>query len=346
MNRDDDFIGRLEDYLEFFDGASPLPERVRDAVHADLPRTRQVKPALGTGRMLDMISRTSTRARWGLVGAAVVAAVLIGAAVLNDRGVSPGIAPAPATPTPAPTSTPVPTPEPTLTLLGSAPAAACVSGGPSDCTQAGTYGLSSWSWPALISLDVPAGWFSWQPADDFEGMLVSGGSDATSGSGWGLMFIAPGAVSRDPCDPAKGTFGPRQTSTVDGLVTAMRSWPGFKATPPTPITVGGHDGQLIELTSGLTTATCPNPILMTTAKGGVVDAYPIVSEFKVPHAVQFRIVDVNGTPVVIRTTDFPETSLFEMQQGVPQDATRHKADQVELHRMLDSIKFGRKPDQP
>ncbi len=61
---------------------------------------------------------------------------------------------------------------------------------------------------------------------------------------------------------------------------------------------------------------------------------------------RFDSWDVNGTPVVIRTTDYPETSPFETQQGVAQDATRHKADQVELHRMLDSIEFGRKPDLP
>ena len=48
MNRDDDFIGRLEDYLESFDGVTPLPARVRDAIHADLPRTRQVRPARAT----------------------------------------------------------------------------------------------------------------------------------------------------------------------------------------------------------------------------------------------------------------------------------------------------------
>ena len=84
MNRDDEFIGRLEDYLESFDGVTPLPDRVRDAIHADLPRTRQVRPARGTGRMLDMISRASARARWGLVAAVVVAAVVLGAAVINN----------------------------------------------------------------------------------------------------------------------------------------------------------------------------------------------------------------------------------------------------------------------
>ena len=90
MNRDDDFIGRLEDYLETFDGVTPLPDRVRDAVRAELPRTRQVRPARGPERMLDMISRASTRARWGWRLAVVVAAVVLGAAVINNGRGSPG----------------------------------------------------------------------------------------------------------------------------------------------------------------------------------------------------------------------------------------------------------------
>ena len=41
MNGTDDFIIRLEEYLGDFDGPTPLPEFVRDAVHAELPGTRR-----------------------------------------------------------------------------------------------------------------------------------------------------------------------------------------------------------------------------------------------------------------------------------------------------------------
>ena len=47
MNRDDDFIEQLEDYLDTYEGVVPLPASVRDAVHARLPETRQVR---GAGR--------------------------------------------------------------------------------------------------------------------------------------------------------------------------------------------------------------------------------------------------------------------------------------------------------
>ena len=160
MNRDDDFIGRLEDYLESFDGATPLPDRVRDAIHASLPRTGQVRPARSTERMIDMISRPSTRARWGLVAAVVVAAVVVGAAVVNNGRSSPGVGSGPATapPTPTPSQTPSPTPTPTPappTSLTLAPQVVCPASG-AQCIQPGTYRLSSSAdWPGQITLDVP-----------------------------------------------------------------------------------------------------------------------------------------------------------------------------------------------
>ena len=343
MNRDDDFIDRLEDYLESFEGATPLPDRVRDAVRASLPRTGQVRPARSSERMLDMMSRVSTRARWGLAAAVVVAAVVLGAAVLNngraDSGVGSGSAPASPSPTSSATPSPTPTPSPAPpTALGGAPQVACPPPDTAQCIQPGTYGLISSAWPGQITLDVPAGWFDWNPAGDFEGVLVESGPDAPQGSGWGLMFATVGAVSKDPCDPSKGTLDPATTSTVDGLVKAMRAWPGFKATAPTPIVVAGYTGQLVELTSNLTSADCPSSLLWTTKLSGKVDAYPLATRDKTPHKVQFRILDVNGTPLVVRTTDFPETSPNEAEQGVALNPTRHSADQVELHQMLDSIK--------
>ncbi len=345
MNKDDDFIGRLEDYLESFDGVTPLPDRVIDAIHASLPRTGQVRPARSTERMLDMITRASTRARWGLVAAVVVAAVVVGAAFVNNGRVSPvvGSVPATASPTPTPTPTPEPTPTPSLASLSSAPVVTC----PLDtaqCLKPGRYGLSSSVWPGQITLEVPAGWSQWEPASDFEGVLVDR-PDAASGSGWGLMFMTVGAVSKDPCDPKKGTLDPVTTSTVDGLVNAMRAWPGFRVAAPTPIVVSGYSGQLVELTSSVTLAHCPGATIWTTKQSGVVDAYPLAysaSTDKTAYKVQFRILDVNGTLLVIRTTDFPETSPYELG-GVAPNPTRHAADQVALHQMVASIKVTASP---
>ncbi len=293
-----------------------------------------------------MISRASTRARWGLVAAVVVAAVVIGAAFVNNGRVSNGVGSGPATaspsPTPSPTPPPTPSPTPMPSPLGNAPLVTCPLS-TAQCLQAGTYRLSSSDWPGQVTLDVPAGWFQWDPASDFEGVLVDGGKGAPNGSGWGLMFMTVGAVSKDPCDPKKGTFDPATTSTVDGLVTAMRAWPGFKTTTPTPIVVAGYSGQLVELTSSLTAAHCAGALVWTTRQSAKVDAYPLATADKTPHKVQFRILNVNGTLLVVRTTDFPETSPNEASQGVAPNPTRHAADQVKLHQLLASIKVTAAP---
>ena len=126
----------------------------------------------------------------------------------------------------------------------------------------------------------------------------------------------------------------------------MSSWPGFEATAPTPIVLDGFSGQLIELTSTRTTTDCPAPVLWITPQAWPLDAYPIVNATATAHKVQFRIVDVDGTLLVIRTTDFPETTPAEAAQGLALDPTRHAADQVELHQILDSIRVTSAPPQP
>jgi hypothetical protein len=54
MNTDDRFIQQLESYLDDYEGATPLPERVRDAVRASLPRTKQTGAVRGPVRYLSM----------------------------------------------------------------------------------------------------------------------------------------------------------------------------------------------------------------------------------------------------------------------------------------------------
>ena len=44
MTREDQFIGQLERYLDEYEGITPLPEAVRDAIRAELPKTKQAGP--------------------------------------------------------------------------------------------------------------------------------------------------------------------------------------------------------------------------------------------------------------------------------------------------------------
>ena len=103
MRENDEFIGRVEDYLVEFDGPTPLPDRVIDAINAELPRTRQTKASPGSMRMPATLSALSSRTRWGfaalaMLGVTAVAVVAIGVAgliVLRQPAVGPGGSPSP-----------------------------------------------------------------------------------------------------------------------------------------------------------------------------------------------------------------------------------------------------------
>ena len=296
----------------------------------------------------NMISRSSSTAHWGLAAAVVVAAVVLGSTFVNRGSGLPAVgAAATATPSPSPSPSPsASTASPAM--LVHAPQAACgPSGGPPNCLVPGTYRLSGDVWPGEITLEVPVGWFEWLPYTDhdaYDALLVDAGTG--NGSGWGLEFNVVGSVAKDPCDPAKGTYDRAATGTVDGLVAAMSRWPGFEATAPAPTVVGGYSGQFVELTSTRTETDCPNGSVWTIPQGGTVNGYPMVGvRGSAPRPGTFRIADVNGTLVVIRTTDFPETSPNELSQGIPDDPTRHAADQVAMHQILDSIRVIGAPPQ-
>lgn len=85
MSRNDGFIQQLESYLDDYEGPTPLPETVRHAVRAAVPRTKQTGPARGPVRYLTM-----TLNRMAPVALAVAAALLVvavGAFLLAGRDV-------------------------------------------------------------------------------------------------------------------------------------------------------------------------------------------------------------------------------------------------------------------
>ena len=345
MNRDDVFIEQLEDYLDTYEGVVPLPASVRDAVNARLPETRQVRGAAGPERIIDMASHLSAPARWG-IGIAAVLVVLVGAAALFPRGAAPGIGAVP-TPTPSaspsPSSSVSPSPSASVEAMPLNQATGNVSCGDVAgqwCLSAGTYRLSSARWPQTISFEIPEGWFPYIPTAESEGVLVESGSDAPEGSGWGPMFVMVGDVSKDPCDPSAGRVPAAATTTVDGLITAMRSWPDFAVSDAEPIEIDGHTGMVVTVTSTRTETDCASQSIWATPGGTAIDGYPMVGVAGQARTGTFRIVDVDGTLVVIRTTDFGDPSPHEVNQGVPPNPTRHAADQVEMQGIIDSIEIG------
>jgi hypothetical protein len=348
MIGNDRFIDQLEDYLDAFDGVTPLPDRVREAVHAAVPDTRQVRDWPGPLRSLTPASRILDPARWGVVAAAIVLTVVASTLILGNR--APGV---------ATMASPGTTPELTLapsrsaavgeplspgTPLDKAGYGGCGRGGrPISCIVPGIYALPSHVVRANVTLAVPYGWFEWDPGPGLEGLLVDRGLDAAGGSGWGVVFASVGIVSRDPCDSSAGTFPVVQTSSVDGLTAAMASWPGFEAGEPRPIKIGGAQGRVIALTSSETAATCPLAVMWKTPQGTALDGYPLPVSKGGPYTAQYYVLDVGEELLVIRTTDFPQPSPFEVQQGLPPEPERHRSDQQTLHAILDSIEITEAP---
>jgi len=332
MSTDRDTTRIVRSWLE--EGATALPDRVLDAVLDQVPATRQ-RRSWWPARRFDM----NTYTKLAMTAAAVVVVAVVGYNLLPRTG-SVGV---PATPSPTQSASPAPP-----AMLEQAPQAACSPGGGAlDCLAPGNYRLTGNVWPAEITLGVPAGWFEWLPYTDrdaYDAVLV--GPSTGGGSGWGLVFSVVDTVAKDPCDPTKGKYNRAETGTVDGLVAAMSGWPGFAVTAPVPTVVSGYSQQLVKLTSTRTVTDCPNGSVWTIPQGGSVDAYPMVGAPGKSRAGTCRIVDVNGTLLVIMATDFPQTSPNELANGIPDDATRHATDRVAMQQILDSIRITAAPLQP
>ena len=224
-------------------------------------------------------------------------------------------------------------------MLKDAPLAACSPGGGApNCLAPGTYRLTGDVWPGEITMEVPAGWFEWLPYTDhdaYDALLVDAGTD--QGSGWGLEFNRGRSGGEGPVRSSEGDLRPsrdRHRRRAGGGDEPMARVRGDGARPDV---VGGYSGQLVELTSTRTATDCPNGVGVDDPPGRDRQR---VSDGRCDgkaRAGTFRIVDVNGTLLVIRTTDFPDTSPNELASGIPDDPTRHAADQVAMQQILDSI---------
>jgi hypothetical protein len=207
----------------------------------------------------------------------------------------------------------------------------------------GTYQLTGlpgmYDWPVRVTLNVPAGWFEWQAGAGADAVLVGGGPEARGNSGWGVLFATVADVARDPCDPSKGVTDAARIATPQQLAAAMAAWPGFTATAPQPISVDGHSGLKLQLTSTGPKACNATGWLWRTTTGGEMDVYPMIGSTGARAAGTFEIVDTGHGLLVIRTTDFPQTSPNEIAAGVAPNATRHAADQAALHAILGSIRL-------
>jgi hypothetical protein len=295
MTRDDDFIGQLEGYLDEYEGMTPLPAGVRDAIRAELPTTRQIGPIGGLMRDLNMSIQIPAPIRYGLVAAVVLVAVLIGASLF---GGGPNIGGEPESPTESsqPTSTPGSSTVPPVSAL------------PDGVLQPGTYSVRPQDVSApRVLVTVPAGWYG-------GGFSTSQNNSIDPPDGAGvILWGGPFDVYEDPCRWSTSLPSSPTGSTVEDLAAALAAQPTRDATAATDVTVGGFSGKAIELT-------VPADLAFDTANGftgcdeGEFRSWisPDGNTFRLHQGPgqhdQLWIVDVDGTRLVIDATFYEGTS--------------------------------------
>ena len=312
MSADRDVTRIVRSWLE--DGRTALPDRVLDAVLDQLPATPQNRAPWPVRRFHAM--NTTARFLSAAAAVAVVAAVVV---LALPRAGGQG-----AKPTFPPSMVPL--------MQGASPA--------TDLAP-GTYLIGD-PFPVRAAITVPAGWTPYTVDAQNAGILVNHTKPA-EGSGWGLFFLAGPHFYKDPCHPQDGTVDAAAVATADRLVATLRGLPSVTASSPAAITVDGRAGTLVTLTAAADTAGCRDAgaTIWQTLDGTDYVASP-------GQALALRVVDVDGQPIVIMATDFPETSSWENNvAGATPNPTAHAADQIELRQIVDSIRIeGRTPASP
>jgi hypothetical protein len=262
-------------------------------------------------------------ARYGLAAPAVLLAVILGASCASPGGSVGG----PGSPTPSPATAPTATGPTNL-----------VEASQAGDLPAGDYYLDLPAYPARIDFAVPAGWWHYYDAGSREDSTVhailvnSEDTGAANGSAWGVSFTVVDDVRVDPCDPSAGNMDSSVTESAEALADAFSSWDDFPATSVEDVTLGGFHGMRVEMTRN-ESATCQGTLFV--APSGFQFAMELPSSE--PIVNQFTLLDVQGSVLVIWTTDFPGTTLFEEAGGASPDPQAHIQDQGQLHDILESI---------
>jgi hypothetical protein len=277
MTRNDRFIRELETYLVEYEGSTPLPNSVRDAVRAQLPQTKQIGPVSGTLRDIYMNSSMDTPARWGLVAAVVIGAVIIGGALFFGGG---GVGTSP-TPTPSPS-------EPASEAAVPSPAEpADLAAYPGGGLRPGDYYFSNIPGVRVV-FTVGTGWERNVPdnviwtVEDHKATMAAG-------------TIANLYV--DPCQPELGLLDPPVGPTVDDLAAALGAVPGYTLSAPVEVTQDGVSGVRIDYDSGDWAGDCA-PVEDAFSLGVNDDGDDIGAPYG-DDPISYFIYDVDGTRVVI-----------------------------------------------
>jgi hypothetical protein len=213
MTTRDDFIQRLENYLHEYEGSTPLPDSVRLAVRAELPNTKQVRSLRGPARYMTMIYTRTAQVALGLAAAALILAA--GAFLYSGRDVG--------GPLPSPT--------------GTSPSASVAASGDATCeaTTAAATGVGAETidvtWCAYgigepraisFSMEAPSEWLEqWYPGEGTLWLRPAGG---------GAIALA---------------LHPDQS--VDQVAADVAGRDGYVVANESPVTLGGADGVVLDV---------------------------------------------------------------------------------------------------
>lgn len=223
MTTHDDFIRQLERYLDDYEGPTPLPETVRDAVRAAVPRTKQSRPVRGPARFLMM--NTNNAAPIALATAAAILAVAVGAFLLTRPNVGgpdgPGPSPAASTSAEA--------------VATASQATECGT----STAEPGTPGTVDVLWcsargggenvPVAFSIRAPMTWFE------------------NPGEGNSLMFGNRRQLWIRPLSGGAITLVLPEEQSVDDVVADISGRPGYLVENSAPVTVGGSEGAVFDV---------------------------------------------------------------------------------------------------
>jgi hypothetical protein len=257
-------------------------DRVLNSVLDQLDTTPQRRASWLARRFLTM----STNVRLGLVAAAIVLAVVVGIGLAGRLSVGPA-------PEPTPSSSPSPE---------------ALSSPPENLSVAVRYLASNFSVP--FTFTVPrSGWAT--GASDGPSFDVH----ARTGAPYGLSVMTDIWVYRDPCHWDTGYIADLASlGTVDGIVAALTSLPGFTASAPVATTVGGHSGVAFDLTVPTDASSCTDPGKVRLLDVGGPSNH---DEFSINAILRYEVIDVGGKPVLLEHYSFDTAArLAEVQELV------------------------------
>ena len=293
MTRDTEFLEALESYLEEHEGSTPLPDSLRKAVRAALPRTRQVSRRRPRRTYPGMSLLVPTAAGVGAAAALLVAAVIIGGSLLSSPRQRVG--------GPEDSGTPAPTPTPAA-FMGQSPGE----------LAAATYWIDWAAYrvrlPHRMLVSVPPDW------DRFDGELpaiVRNGGEPPSGAA--VSYWTVDNLVADPCHPEGGLLEPRLAGSVEDLAESLTQVPGYQVTEPQPVSVDGFEGLYLEMRSPTDTSECTDGVLKLWETAGRQFGQGPEQENLV------WIVDVDGVRLVIVASHFAGTAdetVAELRQIV------------------------------